>query len=87
MEGSACGVPVVASDLSGIPELVEDGKQGLLVPPGDAVALADALEKLAASPALRAQLGREGRAKVLSEFDLDTNAGVLAQRFRAGAPR
>jgi glycosyltransferase involved in cell wall biosynthesis len=87
MEGSACGVAVVASDLSGIPELVEDGKQGLLVPPGDAVALADALERLHADPSLRLALGREGRAKVLSEFDLDTNAGLLAQRFRAGGPR
>ena len=87
MEGSACGIPVVASDLSGIPELVEDGKQGCLVPPGDALALADALEKLHADPSLRLALGREGRAKVLSEFDLETNAGLLAQHFRAGAPR
>jgi glycosyltransferase involved in cell wall biosynthesis len=87
MEGAACGIPVVASDLSGIPELIEDGKQGRLVPPGDAVALADALEQLHADPSLRQVLGREGRAKVLSEFDLDTNAASLAQRFRAGAPR
>lgn len=87
MEGAACGLPVVASRLSGIPELVEDGKQGCLVPPGDAPALADALERLQRDPELRLALGREGRAKVLSEFDLDTNAASLAQRFRAGGPR
>ena len=87
MEGAACGIPVVASDLSGIPELIEDGKHGFLVPPGDAPALADALQRLHADPSLRIALGREGRAKVLSEFDLDTNAAALAQRFRGGNPR
>jgi glycosyltransferase involved in cell wall biosynthesis len=87
MEGSACGIPVVASRLSGIPELVEDGKQGLLVPPGDAGALAAALEALHADPALRLALGREGRAKVVSEFDQGSNAAALALRFRTGAAR
>ncbi len=87
MEGAACGLPVVASDLSGIPELVEDGKHGLLVPPGDPVALADALERLHGDASLRFALGREGRAKVLSEFDLVTNARALAQRFRSGPER
>ena len=46
----------------------------------------EALEKLHVDPSLRLALGREGRAKVLSEFDLHTNAGLLAQRFRAGGP-
>jgi glycosyltransferase involved in cell wall biosynthesis len=87
MEGSACGIPVVASRLSGIPELVEDGKQGFLVPPGDAGALAAALETLHADPSLRLALGREGRAKVVSEFDQGSNAAALALRFRAGTAR
>jgi len=89
MEGAASGLPVVASRLSGIPELIEDDKQGLLVPPGDAEGLARALERLARSPSLRHQLGREGRAKVQSEFDLDTNALALARTFspRRGAAR
>jgi glycosyltransferase involved in cell wall biosynthesis len=83
----AAGLPVVASRLSGIPELVTDGVEGLLVPPGDAVALADALARLAADPALRARLGASGRATVLREFDVDRNAALLAARFAASAPQ
>ena len=61
MEAMAAGVPVVASHLSGIPELVTDDVTGLLVPPGDDAALADALERLAADPDLRRTLGAAGR--------------------------
>ena len=85
MEALACGVPAVASDLSGIPELVEHRVTGLLVPPGDANALADALRELERDPELRLRLGRVGRAKVEREFDLKTNAGLLAARFTAEA--
>jgi glycosyltransferase involved in cell wall biosynthesis len=81
MEAMACELAVVASDLSGIPELVEDGHSGLLVPPGDAVALADALERLAGSPELRRALGSAGRKKVLEEFELYTNTAELIRRI------
>ncbi|MFQ5856327.1 MAG: glycosyltransferase [Anaerolineae bacterium] len=81
MEAMASGVPVVASDISGIPELVEDEHNGLLVPPRDAWALADALERLHGDPALCRRLGQAGRNKVLREFDLHTNAAALAQHF------
>jgi glycosyltransferase involved in cell wall biosynthesis len=84
MEALSCGVPAVASDLSGIPELVEDGVSGLLVPPGDAAALSNALIELERDPALRERFGRAGRAKVEREFDLDRNAAQLAACF-AGA--
>lgn len=77
MEGMASGLPVVASRLSGIPELVEDGRTGILVPPRDAGALAGALERLIEDPALRRELGRAGRQRVLDDFDLDRNAGRL----------
>ena len=80
MEAMASGVPVVASGISGIPELIEEGRSGLLVPPRDAFALAQALEVLA-SPRLREQISREGRKKVEKEFDLHKNAATLAQRF------
>ncbi len=78
MEGMASGLPVVASRLSGIPELVEDDVCGLLVEPGNADAIATALERLAADPVLRRDLGEAARAKVLAEFDLETNARRLA---------
>lgn len=81
MEAMAAGLPVVASRLSGIPELVTDDVSGLLVPPGDDVALADALGRLAEEPALRARLGTAGRETVLRDFDVDRNAAVLASRI------
>ncbi len=83
MEAMASGVPVVASKLSGIPELVEDGIRGLLAAPGDVNALAGALQQLHDEPDLRRQLGRAGRQKVVREFDLQKNANQLAHGFRA----
>jgi colanic acid/amylovoran biosynthesis glycosyltransferase len=85
MEAMASGVPVVASAVSGIPELVEDGVSGLLVPPGDAPALARALQRLHDDEALARRLSRGGREKVEREFDLDRSAAALVERFRAAA--
>ncbi len=82
MEAMGAGVPVIASELSGIPELVEHEVSGLLVSPGDAAAIAAALERLAADPPLRARLGQGGRDKVLREFDLAANAARLVELFR-----
>lgn len=82
MEAMASGLPVVASRLSGIPELVTDGVSGLLVTPGDDEALAQALATLAMDPALRARLGAAGRETVMREFDVDRNAASLADRIR-----
>jgi colanic acid/amylovoran biosynthesis glycosyltransferase len=81
MEAMSCGLPVVASAISGIPELVEHRVCGLLVPPGDARALADALRTLDADRDLRERLGRAARLRVLAEFDLDVSAAELARRF------
>jgi colanic acid/amylovoran biosynthesis glycosyltransferase len=83
MEAMAAGLPVVASRLSGIPELVTDGVSGLLVPPGDDDALADALERLAGDAGLRARLGAAGRETVVRDFDVDRNAAALASRIQA----
>jgi len=80
----ASGVAVVASDLSGIPELVIDGVSGLLTPPGDAGAIADALARLYADVDLRQRLADGGREKVLHEFDLTTNAAALIEWFGKG---
>jgi len=85
MEAMSTGLPVVASAISGIPELVEDEVSGLLVPPRDAAAIARALRRLAAEPALRDRLGRAARNRVLAEFDLEDSATELARRFGAEA--
>ncbi|MEO8493621.1 MAG: glycosyltransferase family 4 protein [Planctomycetota bacterium] len=87
MEAMSAGVPVVASDLSGIPELVIDGTTGLLTPPGDAASLSSALMRLYSDPALRERLARQARLKVEEEFDLCLNARQLAKCFRQGASR
>jgi colanic acid/amylovoran biosynthesis glycosyltransferase len=78
MEAMAAGVPVVASRLSGIPELVRDGETGLLVEPRDVDGLTDAIARLHGDPALRARLARAGREVVQREFDLHLNAAELA---------
>jgi glycosyltransferase involved in cell wall biosynthesis len=71
LEAMAAGLPVVASAVGGVPELVRDGETGRLVPPGDAGALAAALAELAADPLERARLGAAGRARAEAEFGLD----------------
>lgn len=77
MEAMACGLPVVASAISGIPELVDDGETGILIPSGEAEALANALERLAGDRALRARMGTSGRARILGEYSLRANAERL----------
>lgn len=85
MEAMSCGLPVVASRLSGIPELVADDQNGLLVTPGDAQELAQALSRLAIDPELRRRLGEEGRRSIERDFDLHVNAGRLVAMFREAA--
>ena len=70
LEAMAAGLPVVASAVGGVPEIVADGATGLLVPPDDAAALAAALEQLLADAALRRRLGAAGRERVRVRFDL-----------------
>ena len=86
MEAMAAGVPVVASAVSGIPELVEDDKNGLLVPAGDAGALADAIERLISDPRLGRDLAERGIETIHAEFDLAANAACLFDRIRAVRP-
>lgn len=79
MEAMATGLPVVTTRIAGIPELVEDGVSGLVVPPGDAVALADALAALLADPARREEMGAAGRAHVAAEHAIDREAAWLSR--------
>jgi glycosyltransferase involved in cell wall biosynthesis len=70
LEAMAVGLPVIASNVGGVPELVVDGETGVLVPPGDPHSLAGAIERLLGNPALLRQLGEAGRARVREHFDL-----------------
>jgi colanic acid/amylovoran biosynthesis glycosyltransferase len=81
MEAMAMEVPALSTRIAGIPELIESGRDGILLPPGRADELAAALETLLSDPALRRQLGSQGRAKVLREFDAETSAGQLYELF------
>ncbi len=81
MEAMASGLPVVATAMSGIPELVDDQHNGFLTAPGDAPAIADALEALYDDPGLGQRFAHAGREKVVEEFDLDKNAFILSRHF------
>ena len=85
LEALALGVPVVATPIAGVPEIVEDGCEGLLVPEGDAQALADAIQKLVSDRALCADLGARGRAKAEDIFDRGSTVRELVDVFSGAA--
>ena len=68
LEGMAMAKPIVATRAGGVPEFVVEGETGLLVPPGDSEALADALLKLLSNPARAREMGFQGRRHVLAEY-------------------
>ncbi len=82
MEAQAAGVPIVASQIGGIPEAVQEGKTGRLVPPRDPVALADAIEELIREPQLRLELGRNGRVNA-RRFDTAVIGSRLVEIYRS----
>jgi len=86
MEAMAAGLPVVATAISGIPELVAHERTGLLVPSGDANAIAAALERLAADPTLCARLGEAARRYVMDHFNLTVSAGQMRALFGGQQP-
>jgi glycosyltransferase involved in cell wall biosynthesis len=77
LEAMAMGLPVVSTRHSGIPEAVEDGRTGLLVPPGDPGEIANAIARLLENGLLRERLGSRGRERVKEVFDVDANARAL----------
>jgi glycosyltransferase involved in cell wall biosynthesis len=81
-EAMGCEVPVVATDAGGLPEVVEHGVTGLVVPRGDAAALADAIGSLLEDPMRRRRMGLAGRERALRLFDWDRTAEQLEQVYR-----
>lgn len=81
MEYMGAALPVVATRVGGLPELVHDGETGILVPPRDPGALADALARLLADPSLRTRLGSAGRELRASEYDIDVWVGRLEDLY------
>jgi glycosyltransferase involved in cell wall biosynthesis len=87
LEAMNHGTPVIASRVGGIPDIVEDGESGLLVPPGDADALAAAVRRVRDDPALARRLGEAGRRRLREQFSwsaivqrwLDVYAGLVTR--------
>jgi glycosyltransferase involved in cell wall biosynthesis len=86
MEAQSQGLAVVSSQLPGVGELIQDRGNGLLVPSGDAGALAAALELLIRDPVQRHKLGSAGQARVRREFDMRDGIELLSRRFGLVAP-
>ena len=86
MEAQSQGLAVLATEVSAIPELIEDGITGRLVAPENPEALAQALAALIADPALRARLGKAGQERVRARFSMQAGIERLAARFGLAAP-
>jgi len=76
-EAMACGTPVIVSDVGGLAELVQDGVNGLVVPPGDALSISRALRRLLTDKSLSEKLGREGRETIVKNYSLERCAARL----------
>jgi colanic acid/amylovoran biosynthesis glycosyltransferase len=89
MEAMAMEIPCVSTFVAGIPELIRSGIDGILVPPSDECALADAIKRLIDDPALRRRLGVAARRRVMQRYNLEQNITRLAEIFtdRIGRPR
>ena len=85
MEAMASRLPVIATRVAGVAELVEENVSGLLVPPGDTDALAQAIRTLVTDRERSTAMGEAGQAKVAADFDIDTEAAKLAALFRGQA--
>jgi glycosyltransferase involved in cell wall biosynthesis len=82
LEAMACGVPVISTGISGIPEAIKDGVNGLLVPSDDPASLAEALMRVRQNSELASQLSSAARATVTERFNADVFAGRMADLLR-----
>jgi glycosyltransferase involved in cell wall biosynthesis len=81
MEAMATGLPVISTDIGGIPEMVLQNETGFLVPPGDVAALAGAIERLLGDISLGREFGKNGRARASKLFSIEQSARELAELF------
>jgi len=86
MEAMSCGIPVIATRITGISELVDDGKNGILVNPNDPGMLAGAMINLAEDTVLRRKLGSNARLKIKQNFDIHRNVFRLFLLFKTKIP-
>jgi colanic acid/amylovoran biosynthesis glycosyltransferase len=86
MEAMAMEIPCVATRIAGIPELIQDGVDGLLATPGNTGEMATALAKLMGDRELRVQIGRAGRQKIIEKYNLSKNTALLAEVFERRVP-
>lgn len=77
IEALAVGLPAISTTLSGVPEIIEHGRTGLLIAPGDSMSLASAIEQVFGNPALRERLARAGLRKVKGQFDIRNTVTAL----------
>jgi len=84
MEAMSCGLAVLSTRISGIPELIDDGATGRLTEPGDATALAAALHELIADKALRDRLGSAGEVRLRADFAMERGIDRLMGKFQSG---
>jgi glycosyltransferase involved in cell wall biosynthesis len=82
LEAQSCGLPVVAFDNAGVPEAVQDGLTGLLVPMRDRSAFAGAIERLLADATLRRQMGAAARTHIRETHELDRNYGMMEEKLK-----
>jgi glycosyltransferase involved in cell wall biosynthesis len=87
LEAMASGVPVVSTPVSGIPELIDSSRDGILVPPNSPLELAEALDRLLSDSQLRDRLARAARAKIESGFLVEHSASQLLNLFQNGSGR
>ena len=86
-EAGAAGLPLIATNMAAIPEIVQLDKSGILIPPGDLDALCEALQLLTTRPELRIQYGMEARKVVFTNYDANRNAGRLLDLLKDVADR
>lgn len=82
IEASACGKPVVVSDVGGLPEVVENGVTGIVVPPRNPEKTAEAIEKLILDEKLRKKMGEAGRKRVAKFYDWDKNVEQMLEIYK-----